>query len=101
MPSPLPGPSFDRPAPQLEQAAPPSTYAVEAVLEGHSGAALRLLGLTALRSFFILPGLWAASRVVNVKLDGVQLLVFSLASSMTISAGMVLWYASRKCGLVK
>ena len=78
--------------PRIEQAAPPSTYAVAAFLGGQPGSGARLLGLTALRAVFILPGLWLASSMSNVKMSGGQLVAFSLASSVTITGGMIGWY---------
>lgn len=78
--------------PAIEQAAPPSTYAVAAFLEGQPGSGARLLGLTALRAVFILPGLWLASSMSSVKMSGGQLVAFSLASSATITGGMIGWY---------
>lgn len=78
--------------PGIQEAAPPSTYAVAAFLEGQSGSGVRLLGLTALRAVFILPGLWLASSMSPVKLSGGQLVAFSLASSATITGGMIGWY---------
>ena len=78
--------------PAIQEAAPPSTYAVAAFLGGQPGAGARLLGLTALRAVFILPGLWIASSMSNVKMSGGQLVAFSLASSATITGGMIGWY---------
>ncbi len=78
--------------PRIAEASPPSTYAVAAFLEGQPGSGIRLLGLTGLRAAFILPGLWIASAMSPVKLSGGQLVAFSLASSATITAGMLGWY---------
>lgn len=78
--------------PAIEQGAPPSSYAVAAFLEGQPGAGWRLLALTGLRAAFILPGLWIASSMSPVKLSGGQLVAFSLASSATITGGMIGWY---------
>lgn len=75
-----------------ERGSPPSSYAVLAVLEGQSGALLRLFGLTLLRGCFIVPGMWVASKVAKVEMDGVQLVSMSLAGSATISAGMIAYY---------
>lgn len=82
-----------------ERAQPPSTYAVQAALEGQNGAMLRLLGLTALRAIFIAPGLWVGAKVSGAQVHGAQLVIISLASSSTISAGMLAWYALN--GLLK
>lgn len=78
--------------PRIAEASPPSTYTVAAFLEGQPGSGTRLLGLTALRAVFILPGLWIASAMSPVKLSGGQLVAFSLASSATITGGMIGWY---------
>lgn len=81
----------------VEAAAPPSTYAVAAVLEGHEGAVIRLAGLTALRSVFILPGLFIATKMTGAKMGGGDLIAASFASSCTISAGMLAWYRLKQC----
>lgn len=83
--------------PGVEEAAPPSTYAVAAVLDGHEGAAIKLIGLTALRSVFIVPGIYIATRMTGAKLSGGQVVAASLASSCTISAGMLAWYGLKRC----
>jgi len=80
------------PAP-AERAQPPSTYAVQATLEGQNGAMLRLLGLTALRAVFIAPGLWGGAKLAGVPISGSQVVITSLLSSTTISIGMLGWYA--------
>lgn len=77
----------------VEQNAPPSSYAVAGVLEGQPGSILRLAGLTALRGVFILPGLWVGTKLTKAELSLLQLLALALASSVTISLGMVAYYA--------
>jgi hypothetical protein len=79
--------------------APPSTYAVADFLDGAEGSLMRLAGLTALRSVFIAPGLWVASKIAGVPLTFGQTVGFSVASSTTITAGMVGWYALRRRAL--
>ncbi len=76
--------------------APPSTYAVVDFLDGENGSAVRLAGLTLLRSGFIMPGLWIAAKISGVPLTFGQVVGFSLASSATITGGMVGYYAVRR-----
>lgn len=80
--------------PGVQEASPPSTYAVAAFLQGERGSGMKLLGLTAIRSAFILPGLWLANGFApkESKLSGGQLVAYSLASSGTITLGMLAWY---------
>lgn len=80
----------------VPRAAPPSTYAVVDFLDGGDGSAVRLAGLTLIRTVCIVPGLWAASKMTDVKLTFGQLCGFSLASSTTITMGMVGWYAFKR-----
>jgi hypothetical protein len=84
----------------VEQQAPPSTYAVAAVVDGDAAAVPRLIGLTTLRAVFIAPGFFAASWAMGSKLTGWQLVGFSLAGSVTISLGMLAWYALKRAGWV-
>lgn len=76
----------------IEDQAPPSTYAIASVLAGHRGAILRTVGLTALRSVFIAPGLWIAGKMFKVELTGWKLIGTSLFASTTISASMMAYY---------
>lgn len=80
----------------VPQQAPPSTYAVVDFLDGGEGSAIRLAGLTLIRSVFIVPGLWVASKATSVPLTFGQIAGFSLASSTTISIGMVGYYAFKR-----
>lgn len=82
--------------PNLENGAPPSSYAVVDVLDGERGAILRLAGLTALRGLFIMPGLWIVGRLSKVEMTPMQLLVLSFGGSTTISLGMIGYYAVRR-----
>lgn len=82
--------------PGIEENAPPSSYAVSAVLDGESGAVVRLIGLTALRGIFIIPGLWVASKVLKTDLDTWDVVGLSFAGSVTISAGMLGYYYVRR-----
>lgn len=76
----------------LENGAPPSSYAVAAALDGEEGAVLRLVGLTFLRGVFILPGLWAVSKVTKLEIDALRLLGLSFGGSATITLGMLGYY---------
>lgn len=80
--------------PGVQEASPPSTYAVAAFLQGERGSGMKLAGLTAIRAVFILPGLWIANGFApkESKLSGGQLVAYSLASSGTITLGMLAWY---------
>ena len=77
---------------EVERQSPPSTYAVAAFLEREPGALVRMAGVTAIRSAFIFPGMWAASRVLRVDLPKWQLGALTLGSSITITLGMLAWY---------
>jgi len=76
----------------VEQNAPPSSYAVAAVIDGDQGAILRLVGLTFLRGIFILPGLWVVTKLTKTDLDALKLLALSFGGSATISIGMIGYY---------
>lgn len=77
----------------IEDQAPPSTYAVAALIDGQRGAILRTVGLTALRSVFIAPGLWVAGKAMKIDgLRGWRLLGAALLASSGITLGMLLWY---------
>lgn len=82
--------------PELEQGAPPSSYAVVDVLDGQQGSLIRLVGLTLLRGVFIAPGLWVTARLFKIEMEPMQLLALSFGGSATISAGMVGYYAIRR-----
>ena len=71
--------------------APPSSYAVYDLAAGVPGSALRVAGLTLVRSAFIVPGLYLAG------VRGWKVLWAALAASTTISAGMyaLCWYQMR------
>lgn len=77
----------------LEDQAPPSSYAVAAWLEGQPGSGVRLMGLTALRTVFIVPGLLAGSWIIpGVKIGKLQALGLGSFVSSTITGGMILYY---------
>jgi hypothetical protein len=77
----------------IEDSAPPSTYAVAAVLQGQRGAILRTVGLTAARGLAILPGLWITGKVLKIEeLKGWKLVGASMAASSCITGFMLLWY---------
>lgn len=82
----------------MQSESPPSSYAIASVINGEPGGFMRVIGVTLLRAGFIAPGLWVASRIFpgeTVKLGGWQLLGFSVASSTTISLGLLAWYGIR------
>lgn len=80
----------------MPQNAPPSTYAVADVLDGADGSIVRLAGLTLLRTGFIIPGIWAANRVSSTEMGFGKLLGYSLATSTSISLGMLGYYALKR-----
>jgi hypothetical protein len=92
------GPEGPMPRPGMQAQSPPSTYAVADFLDGADGSTIRLGALTALRSVFIAPGLWIAAKVSGVPLSFGQVVGLSLASSATITAGMLGMYAIRRRG---
>lgn len=73
-----------------QRGSPPSTYAVLDFVEGRPGATLRLLGLTAMRSLFVAPGLYLAGVRRPAQLAG-----YSLAASVSISVCLVAYYGLR------
>lgn len=74
----------------MEEGAPPSDYAIEALVRGRPGGLPRTLGLTAKRTLFIAPGLYLAG------IRGRQLFWGSVAASVTITLGMIAVRAARK-----
>lgn len=77
----------------IENGAPPSTYAVAAVLKNEPGSFARLIGVTILRAIFIVPGLWAAGKIIpGVKIDLPQSIGVGLTASASISIGLLGWY---------
>jgi len=91
----LTGEVVDR-LPDAPRDAPPSTYAVVDFLDGADGSIVRLAGLTLLRTVFIAPGIFVAAKITGVEMGFGRLAGFSLATSTSISAGMVGWYALRR-----
>lgn len=92
--SPLAGANNEPLAGVIEDAAPPSTYAVAAVIEGQRGAVLRAVGLTLARGVAIAPGLWLAGRAFKIEgLRGWKLVGTSLAASSMITLFMFGWYS--------
>jgi hypothetical protein len=71
----------------MQRAAPPSTYAIQALLEGQKGALLRVGQTTLTRTAFIAPGLYLAG------LRGRDLVRATAYASLSITAGLVLYYA--------
>ena len=74
----------------MEEGAPPSDYAIEALVRGRPGGLPRTLALTAKRTLFIAPGLYFAG------IRGRQLFWGSVAASVTITLGMIAIRAARK-----
>ena len=91
----LTGEVVDR-LPDAPRDAPPSTYAVVDFLDGADGSIVRLAGLTLLRTVFIAPGIFIAAKVTGTEMGFGKVMGFSLASSATITGGMVGWYALRR-----
>lgn len=91
----LTGEVVDR-LPDAPRDAPPSTYAVVDFLDGADGSIVRLAGLTLLRTAFIFPGIYIASKLTSTEMGFGKVLGFSLASSATITGGMVGYYAARR-----
>jgi len=80
--------------------APPSTYAVAAVLEKEPGSFVRLVGVTAIRAVFIIPGIWIAAKLTDIEIKPPwKLVATGFAASCTISGGMLLWYWLKKKGI--
>lgn len=77
----------------LDQA-PPSSYAVTSLVRGEPGALLRVAGLTAVRSFFIAPGIYLAGKAFGFsdKLTPWKLAGASLITSISLSTFMCAWY---------
>lgn len=78
----------------VEDAAPPSTYAVAAVLQGQRGSTLRIVGLTLARGTAILPALWVAGKILKISelKVGWKLVGAAMAASTGISLAMLAWY---------
>ncbi len=79
----------------IDPNSPPSSYAVASVYEGDPGAWPRVLTATAMRTFFVLPGLAAAG------VRGRQLLLGSLFGSVGITAALFALYGLKRAGVVK
>lgn len=70
----------------------PSAYAIEDFLDGIPGSAARVVGLTAVRSLIIAPGVY----VVSPRIPPAQLVKASLAISTSVTLGMGIWYWLKK-----
>lgn len=73
---------------------PPSSYAVASVYEGDPGAWPRVVTATAMRAFFVAPGLAVAG------IRGKKLLVGSLAGSVGITAALFALYGLKRAGVM-
>ncbi len=74
----------------VEDKAPPSSYAIADAIEGKAGAWPRVIGLTALRSVFIVPGLYTAG------IRGRQLYTGAAYGSIGISLWILGLYSMKK-----
>jgi hypothetical protein len=79
----------------VRRGSPPSSYAIQALLDGEEGSVGRVVEATLLRTAFLLPGLY-----LTTPYRGRQLLTVALASSGSITVSLILYYALRKNGLV-
>ena len=74
----------------VEAQAPPSSYAIADMIEGKPGALPRVVKLTALRSVFLIPGLFAAG------IRGTTLLKGAALGSVSLSVYLLGLYSVRK-----
>ena len=74
----------------MKEGNPPSDYAIEALVRGRRGGLPRTLGLTAMRSLLVAPGLYFAG------MRGKKLLVGALAASASITLGMIVLRSLRR-----
>lgn len=82
----------------MENGAPPSSYAVAAVVNGERGGIPRLIGVTGVRALMIAPGIWIADRLMGgegPRLGWLRTGAFSLAASTTISLGLLVLYKAK------
>lgn len=82
----------------VDNGSPPSTYAVAGVLNKEPGSIARLVGVTAIRSICIAPGIWIVTKLVAPEVSTWKVLLISLGGSATISLGMLVWYWMRMKG---
>lgn len=77
------------PTTQPDRTQPPSTYAIQALVNGEPGAFQRVVGLTLLRTALIVPGLWLAGKAFREEpFTGAKLVGSSFLASSTITLGM-------------
>lgn len=76
----------------VEQQSPPSTYAVAAFIDKEHGSFGRMVFVTLLRSVFIFPGVYGAGKLLKLDLSPWQAAGLTIASSSTITVGMLTWY---------
>lgn len=79
----------------MENGAPPSSYAVAAVVNGERGGIPRLIGVTGIRAVMIFPGIWVADRLTRgagPPLTMLRTAAFSLTASTAISLGLLALY---------
>lgn len=75
---------------------PPSTYAIQALLEGEEGSVGRVMESTLLRTVFVIPGIYLATR-----LRGKELVTVSFAASASITLSLMVFYLAKKNGLAE
>ena len=80
----------------LERDAPPSLYAVSAVLEGEPGAWPRVVGNTLLRAAFLAPGAWVGFKLAGGQPRVGQVASAALGGSIGITAGLFALYAWKR-----
>ncbi len=80
----------------VRRGSPPSSYAIQSLLEGEEGSVGRVLEATILRTVFILPGLYLVTPYRGRRLLGV-----AMAASGSITVSLIVYYALRKNGLVE
>lgn len=79
----------------VEAQAPPSSYAIADMIEGNPGALPRVAKLTALRSIFLIPGLYMAG------IRGTMLLKGAGLGSVSLSLYLLGLYSLRKRRLIR
>lgn len=80
--------------------APPSLYAVAAVLEGQNGGWPRVAGNTAIRAAALAPGIYLGFRVAGVRRPRLRAVVAaSLVGSMVLTGLIFVLYGAKKATL--
>lgn len=80
----------------VEDHAPPSSYAIASFLLNEPGSFGRVLALTAIRTVFIIPGVWLAGKVVpGVRVRGLQHVAVASLVSTTLTASLTVLYLTK------